>query len=294
MVRSRSFDRRFSTGGYYYVDVPALRNMRIIAVNTNFFSTNYTNPCGKPGPDAGLRQIVWLDAELRLARDEGRRVWLLFHIPPGLDVYDTEEYGGACPDAKPQSFWKDAYQQKYLAITAAHGKTIAGSFAGHTHQDEFRLASGGFVHITPSITPVFGNNPAFEIVDVTPRGEVVDYVAHHLPNVALPWAREYSWSESYAEPRYDAATLTQLEAAVAADTTVREKYFTYFSSGSPKSSAGALAGWRGYWCGFRMRTASAFSACYCDATALPSSRPSSSLREAAAAPSSDSHPRSSR
>jgi len=263
LVGSRSFDRRFPTGGYYHADVPALRNVRIIALNTNFFSTNYQNPCGKPGPDPGLRQLVWLDAELRLARDEGKRVWLLFHIPPGMDVYDTEEYGDACPDAKPQSFWKDEYQQKYLAIAHAHRNTIAGSFAGHTHQDEFRFANGGFIHISPSVTPVFGNNPAFEIVEVTPRGDVADYVAHHLPNVTLPWAREYSWRESYAKPRYDAATLTQLEAAIAADTAVREKYFAYFSSGSAKSSAGALAGWRGYWCGFRTKTAAAFSACYC-------------------------------
>ena len=263
LVRSRSFDRRFPTGGYYHADVPALRNVRIIALNTNFFSTNYKNPCGKPGPDPGLRQLVWLDAELRLAREEGKRVWLLFHIPPGLDVYDTEEWGGACPDVKPQSFWKDEYQQKYLAVTAAHRKTIAGSFAGHTHQDEFRLASGDFVHITPSVTPVFGNNPAFQIVETTPRGEVVDYVVHHLPDVTLPWAREYAWREAYTRPRYDAATLGELETAIAGDTTVRETYFDHFSSGAQKGSTEALAGWRGYWCGFRMRSGSAFSDCYC-------------------------------
>jgi len=39
IVRSRSFDRRFPTGGYYHADVPALKDVRIIALNTNFFST---------------------------------------------------------------------------------------------------------------------------------------------------------------------------------------------------------------------------------------------------------------
>ncbi|HEY0371967.1 MAG TPA: hypothetical protein VGD79_08190, partial [Thermoanaerobaculia bacterium] len=263
VVHSRSFDRRFPTGGYYHADVPALRNVRIIGLNTNFFSTNYKNTCGKPGPNPGLRQLAWLDAELALARDEGKRVWLLFHIPPGSDVYDTEEWGGACPDAKPQTFWKAEYQQKYLAIAAAHAKTILGSFAGHTHQDEFRLAGGHFIHINPSITPVFGNNPAFEIVEVTPRGGIVNYVAHHLPNVTLPWAREYAWRDAYAQPRYDAATLTNLESAMAADTDVRTKYFDYSASGAPKSAAAALAGWRGYWCGLRMRTGAEFASCYC-------------------------------
>jgi hypothetical protein len=263
LVRSRSFDRRFPTGGYYHADVPSLKNVRIIALNTNFFSSNYKNSCGKPGPDPGLRQLEWLDAELRLARREGKRVWLLFHIPPGIDVYDSAEYGGACPAVKVQTFWKDEYQQKYLAITAAHRSTILGSFAGHTHQDEFRFASGDFIHITPSVTPVFGNNPSFEIVEVSPRGEITDYTAHHLPNVTLPWAREYSFDEAYGKPRYDARTLTELATAIGTDPATRARYFDFSSSGNAKASAGALAKWRGYWCGLRIMTGPAFSTCYC-------------------------------
>ncbi|HEX8155462.1 MAG TPA: metallophosphoesterase [Thermoanaerobaculia bacterium] len=263
LVGSRSFDRRFPTGGYYHADVPALKHVRIIALNTNFFSTNYKNPCGKPGPDPALRQLAWLDAELRLARLEGKRVWLLFHIPPGIDVFDTEEYGGACPAVKPQTFWKSEYQQRYLAIAAAHRNVILGSFAGHTHQAEFRFASGDFIHITPSVSPVFGNNPAFEVVDVTPRGELAGYTAHHLPNVALPWSREYSFTEAYAKPAYDAATLTELATSIGNDVPTRTKYFDYYSSGAPKPSAEALAQWRGYWCGLRTMTGTAFATCYC-------------------------------
>ncbi|HEX6160760.1 MAG TPA: metallophosphoesterase [Thermoanaerobaculia bacterium] len=266
LVRSRSFDRRFPTGGYYRADVPSLKKVRIIALNTNFFSTNYKNPCGKPGgPDAGLRQLAWLDGELRLARLEGKRVWLLFHIPPGMDVFDTAQYGGSCPDVKAQTFWKPEYQQKYLAITAAHRKIVLGSFAGHTHQDEFRFASGDFIHITPSITPVFGNNPAFEIVDVTPHGEVTNYTAHHLPGVALPWSREYSFAEAYAKPAYNTATLTELASSIHDDASSRAKYFNFSSSGDAKVTAGALATWQAYWCGLRIMTASAFPACYCAA-----------------------------
>src|SRR5436309_391224 len=66
IVDSRSFTRRFPTGGYYHADVPGLENVRIIALNTNFFSTKYKNPCGTPGPDPGLRQLQWLEAELLL------------------------------------------------------------------------------------------------------------------------------------------------------------------------------------------------------------------------------------
>ncbi|MFL6245360.1 MAG: metallophosphoesterase [Thermoanaerobaculia bacterium] len=265
IVASRSFDRRFPTGGYYHADVPSLNNVRIIALNANFFSTNYKNPCGTPGPDAGVRELQWLDAELDLARSEGRKVWLLLHIPPGMDVYDTLEYGGTCPTLKAGTFWKDEYAQQYLRITAAHRSTILGSFAGHTHQDEFRIATGDFIHITPSVSPIFGNNPAFEIVDVDRNGAIRGYTAWHLPNVTLPWAREYSFGDAYQKRAYDTAALTEIAAAIHDDAATREQYFTYSSSGNAKDAAEALAKWQGYWCGLKAMTGDAFSACYCAA-----------------------------
>lgn len=263
IVGSRSFTRRFPSGGYYHADVPGLDNVRIIALNTNFFSTKYKNPCGTPGPDPALQQLKWLEAELSLARAEHKRVWLLFHIPPGMDVFDTVTYGGTCPAVTAQTFWKPEYQAKYLKIAAAHRATILGSFAGHTHQDEVRFAADDFIHITPSISPVFGNNPAFEVVEVARSGRITDYTAWNLPNVATPWTREYNFDAAYAKPAYDAATLTQLAAAMANDTATRTLYFDHLSSGSAKSSADALAKWRGYWCGLRQMTTAAFTKCYC-------------------------------
>ncbi|MEA2489796.1 MAG: sphingomyelin phosphodiesterase acid-like 3 [Acidobacteriota bacterium] len=263
IVGSRSFDRRFATGGYYHADIPALKNVRLIALNTIFFSTNYKNPCGTPGPDAGLRELEWLDAELLLARAEHKRVWLLFHIPPGADVYDTITYGGACPALTTQSFWKDEYAQKYLAITAAYRTTILGSFAGHTHEDEFRIANGDYIHITPSISPIFGNNPAFEIVDVNPSGAIADYTAWNLPNVTAPWSREFAFDAAYTKPRYDTQALTELAASIHSDPAIRQQYFGYYSSGHAKSTAEALATWQGYWCGLQAMTGPAFTTCYC-------------------------------
>jgi hypothetical protein len=192
-------------------------------------------------------------------------VWLLFHIPPGMNVYNTVE-DGTCPTLTPQTFWKDEYTSKYLSITARHRKTIIGSFAGHTHQDEFRLATGDFIHVTPSVTPIFGNNPAFEIVDVRRNGDVAGYTAWHLPNVTLPWVREYEFTEAYGKRRYDVAALTELAADIGSNATTRAQYFGYTSSGSAKSTAGALAKWQGYWCGLNAMTESAFTTCYCGAT----------------------------
>jgi len=140
---------------------------------------------------------------------------------------------------------------------------IAGSFAGHTHQDEFRIAGGDFIHVTPSVTPIFGNNPAFEIVDVRRNGDIAGYTAWHLPNVTLPWTREYSFDEAYAKTKYDTASLMQLATAIGSDSATREQYFGYSSSGAAKSTASALAAWKGYWCGLTAMTGNAFTTCYC-------------------------------
>jgi hypothetical protein len=246
MVRSRSFDRRFPTGGYYHADVPALRNVRIIAVNTNFFSTNYTNPCGKPGPDAGLRQLVWLDAELRLARDEGKRVWLLFHIPPGLDVYDTEECGGAC---RTQSRSRSGRTSTSRSTSRLPRRTATRSRA---RSPGTRTRTNSVSRAATSFTSAFDHAGVRQQSGVRDRrGDTArrghDYVAHHLPNVTLPWAREYSWALAYAKPR-STRTLTQLEAAIAASRASARSTSPTFV-GAPKSLAPRHCGWRGYWCG---------------------------------------------
>ncbi|MBV9185686.1 MAG: hypothetical protein JO093_08685, partial [Acidobacteria bacterium] len=112
-------------------------------------------------------------------------------------------------------------------------------------------------------TPVFGNNPAFEIVDVTRAGAITGYTAYHLPNVALPWSREYSFDEAYAKRAYTAATLSEIERAIGSDAAIRTKYFDYYSSGASKASADALAKWRGYWCGLQTIPAAALTSCAC-------------------------------
>src|SRR5688572_31595539 len=55
-----------------------------------------------------------------------------FHIPPGIDVYDTVAYGGTCSNLKTQTFWKDEYAQKYLKITAAQDRKSTRLNSSHS------------------------------------------------------------------------------------------------------------------------------------------------------------------
>ena len=62
---------------------------------------------------------------------QAERVWLLMHIPVGINDYNTvknEEAGSA-----PVEFWKPVYTREFLDLILKHKKTVQVVFAGHTH-----------------------------------------------------------------------------------------------------------------------------------------------------------------
>ena len=70
-----------------------------------------------------------------------------------------------------------------------YADTVAASFAGHTHMDDFRLIgdAGGryaFALITPAVSPIFGQNPAFRTIDYDGPGAVLDQTTYYLDEFA--------------------------------------------------------------------------------------------------------------
>src|SRR5215831_2135787 len=273
-VDSQSFNDEFGLGGYYTTALPESGRTRLIALNTVFFSTKYKNTCGTPGSDPGMQELGWLDAQLRAAARKKEHVWLLLHIPPGIDVFDTIESGSQCPT--PQMFLKTPYAEQYLRLVDRYRAVIVGTFAGHTHMDDFRVLqsqakrSAGYIHISPSISPIFGNNPAFEVVSFDSKHGITDYTAYNLQlgDATPTWGYEYNFRNAYAQPTYNAATLRQVMRAIGSNPTTRATYLNYFTAASAQATAKDTQSWRGYWCGIGAMSAEAFTACYC-----PSSSP---------------------
>src|SRR5260370_1616074 len=88
------FDRDWQSYGNYSARVSGIR---VLSTNTNFLSVHYRNACGSPADgDPGRATLAWLEAELAAAKQAGERVWLLYHIPPGIDGSATLRHG-ACP-----------------------------------------------------------------------------------------------------------------------------------------------------------------------------------------------------
>ncbi|MCA9701193.1 MAG: metallophosphoesterase, partial [Myxococcales bacterium] len=170
------FAETFAAGGYYQVPSPSAPGTRIVVLNTNLFSSHYQNTCAEDdgSGEAIEAQFEWLSGVLAQARNADERVWLVYHVPPGVDVFaTTRATAGECKD-KIRSFWKPGPAAAFLHLLDEHADTIAGNFAGHIHTDDFRLLiSEGqpreLIHFTPAISPLFGNNPAFQIFDFESR-----------------------------------------------------------------------------------------------------------------------------
>jgi sphingomyelin phosphodiesterase acid-like 3 len=207
-----------------------VQGFRVVLANTIFFSRNYQNRCGSSaGADPGRATLAWLDAELTAARRAHQRVWLVYHIPPGIDGYATWRQG-SCPDHI-IPMWDERYAQPFGDLLSRYGDTIAASFAGHTHMDDFRLVGDGsryfgFVLITPALSPIFGQNPAFRTVTFDWAGSILDETTFGVTNLgeagaAMPprWRVEYTFSREWRLPRLDLASLEQLYAMI---TTVPE------------------------------------------------------------------------
>ena len=267
-VKAHGFVTQFSPYGYYAVPAP-IPDTTLISLNSIFFSANYDNACGTPGVDYGGLELEWLKKHLALARLQKRHVWLLYHIPPGINVYSTTSGGSACP--APVTMWKTQYTATFDALMRQYASTVTVSLAGHTHMDDFRLMGTAaspfaYIHITPAVSPLFTNNPAYEVMTYLPqKATIADYsVIHFTLNTATPaWGLEYSFDSAYGQTSYTPQSLAAVRAAIGSDPATRALYLQYYTASNPGSKTITQETWKGYWCGTGARNPAGFSACYC-------------------------------
>ena len=87
------FAQTYEAGGYYAMQHPAVAGTTIL-VNDVLWSTNYRDACGTQGMRAAEAMMAWLERQLSEARAAGRRVWLVHHIPVGIDAFATLHISG--------------------------------------------------------------------------------------------------------------------------------------------------------------------------------------------------------
>jgi hypothetical protein len=252
--------------GNYRATVPSLPGLRLVFADTIFFSRRYRDACGAPGgPDPGQATLDWLAAELAAAKAAHQRVWLVYHVPPGIDGFATWRVG-SCPGGI-QPMWAERYARAYSELLRRYADTVAASFAGHTHMDDFRLvgdAEGKFAFtlITPAVSPIFGQNPAFRTIVYDAAGGILDETTYELANlttaggdVPAEWRPEYTFTREWDLPRIDLASLERLYAMIGGDPARRARWHQLFVVSSPVYWRRATGG--------GAREAAAAQAAYC-------------------------------
>ena len=279
--------------GDYTVTLPApIRNTRLIVLQDIFESRRYTTCSGTSASDAAAQQIDWLRAQLTAARAAHAHVWIMAHIPPGIDAYSTfTSRRNVCTGQPPVMFLaSDA-----LATTLADfPDVIRLALFGHTHMDEFRTITtpdGTIpVKLVPSVTPVNGNDPAFTLAQIDPSTATLkDYTVYSAStqtggvdawdNKDAAWSKEYRYSTTYHLPDLSGASLQKLTTSFIDDksgsTEASHAYQEFFFVGDPGASKGIKATknaaamklvWPAYACAITHADAAAFRSCACPAS----------------------------
>jgi hypothetical protein len=143
--------------------------------------------------------------------------------------------------------WDKAYAEPFYALLRRYADTVAASFAGHTHMDDFRLigdADGrySFALITPAVSPIFGQNPAFRTVVYDAAGGILDQTTYGLTNlveaaaaerVTPSWQAEYTFTQQWHLPRVDLPSLDRLYSMTQSVPDEREQWHAIFVVSSP-------------------------------------------------------------
>jgi sphingomyelin phosphodiesterase acid-like 3 len=270
----------FSAGGYYSVSLPApIQNARLLVLDDIFMSKNYATCAGKADPAAADAQLAWLRQQLAEARAGKRKIWVMGHIPPGVDLYATaRKLTDICGGQSPTMFLSS---EKMVDVMAEYDDVIELVIFAHTHMDELRLLKqegkvsttrkGVAVKMVPSISPINGNHPSFTLAQIDPStAKLVDYrvfAASNLTGVDANWKEEYDFASSFHKSEFTSSSLAELIAGFKADpgdnAQASQNYIQDFSVGS--ASPLLSIAWPQYVCTLTNFTQQAFKACVCPA-----------------------------
>ncbi len=191
------FTSIFPKAGYYEIILPNTRD-HIIALNTVLFSNKAQGPNIEL---AAQQQLIWLEQRLKAINAANEKTWIIFHIPPGIDAYNTtQNLLGVVV-----SFWDFRYSKILLDLVNEYGTNITAVLSGHTHMDGFLILGKNAKNkiidtFVPSISPIFGNNPSYKIYSYSPdQFTLHNFAAYYLnlQNPQIGWQKEYDFAATY-------------------------------------------------------------------------------------------------
>jgi sphingomyelin phosphodiesterase acid-like 3 len=270
--------QEFAAGGNYSVTMAApMKNTRLVVLNDTLFSPKYRTCSGERDGRGAAAEAVWLKEQLAQARQLGERVWVMGHIPPGIDPFSTiRQFKDICAGSDPVKFIPS---DEIPDLMVEYADVVKLGIFAHTHMDEVRLLehSGSAesaadkvgIKLVPSISPVHGNQPTFTVaqIDAASAG-MVDYTviaASNQSGFGTMWRPAYNFARTYHEPAFSVQTLDGLIGKFQADSIAalpesRSYLRNYYAGG-----LGAMLTpfWPQYVCGLNNYTVKDYAACIC-------------------------------
>ena len=272
----RHAEAEFVTGGYYSVTMaPPMLDTRIVVLNDIFFAPNYKSCSGEPNPAAAAAEITWLGQTLAQAHENGQNVWVIGHIPPGVNVYATvKSMADVCGSGSAAMFMDSI---KIDGLLTQYSDIVRLGLFAHTHMDEIRVVApdgGGTdqavpLKLVPSISPVDGNNPSFTVAKVEPSTATVKdfdvFVGSNQTGQGITWTEDYDFDRAYGQTTFTAATVAnvigQFHADPKAQTGASQQYIRSYFKGEAARELAPF--WPQYTCSLGNTTAASYKACVC-------------------------------
>jgi len=225
----------FEREGNYALPHPSVPKNELIVLNSNLWVANNTQACSETDPDPG-GQFQWLEGMLAKSRSAGGTATLIMHVLPGIDAMRSST--GA-----PRGLWTDRCTQRLISELTNFRGVVREIYAGHIHRDDFRLLPDTegkplcTIHVVPAVSPVYLNNPAFEVGWYgKDDGGLRDYAPQFLDlgNAQPTWKTEYIFTQAYGFARPNLAALKELSTAIHEGNPlsgVGKKYVDYYAAG---------------------------------------------------------------
>lgn len=246
----------------YGSENPLARRHRIIALNTTFWSRRYTNACAgnSAETDPGASVLTWLEAELKNAQTHRTKVWLVYHIPPGIDGHASSRTGQVTP------MWKANYTEEFNKLLDQYRDTIELNIAAHTHLDDFRLVKTAhtttLVLLTPGVSPNVGQNPAFRVVTVDTHARPQDVRVYYLAHPgSSQWELEYSARSAFGLKRIDADSYQSLFRNIQLSPDIARKWRLYYSTSRAEALNSSKSYQRSLYCATGYTDPNDFQSC---------------------------------
>jgi sphingomyelin phosphodiesterase acid-like 3 len=267
----------FADGGYYSVTLPApVANARLLILDDLFMAERYQRCDGSPDAAPAAAQIAWLKKQLNAAREKKEKVWVMAHIPPGVDSYSTaRKWMALCAGGSPKMFLSS---EALPEVLAGYGDVVQLAIFAHTHMDEVRLLAPAktdaaekavAVKMVASISPIDGNIPSFTVGTVDPATAILtDYrviAASNPTGIDAKWTEEYDFAKTYRQPAFTAESVAKLidgfKADQGAQTAASQSYLHYYMTGVDMRMLSLI--WQPYVCSLKNGSTDAYRECVC-------------------------------